>query len=118
MNLCLGRTLCLLGDYSAARERFCSALELDPNFNEARVELGRAYAALHEYDEAFAALREARDARPNDPAPRVELGKLALRVGDARGAEEELRRAAELIDDPRLAADVVALVESLASRAR
>ncbi len=115
VNLCLGRTLCLLGDYSAARERFCSALELDPNFNEARVELGRAYVALREYEEAFAAFREARDARPNDPAPRVELGKLALRVGDARGAEEEFRRAAELIDDPRLAADVVALVESLAS---
>ena len=118
VNLCLGRTLCLLGDYSAARERFCSALELDPNFNDARVELGRAYVALHEYDEALAVFREARDARPNDPAPRVELGKLALRVGDVRGAEEELRRAAERIDDPRFAADVVALVESLESRRR
>lgn len=118
IDLCLGRTLCLLGDYSAARERFSSALELDPNLNDARVELGRAYVSLHDYDEALSVFREARDARPDDPAPRVELGKLMLRVGDRDAAKGEFRRAAERIDDPRFAADVAALIASLESSSR
>ena len=116
VDVCLGKALFLLGDYSAARERFCSALELDPEYGEARVELGRAYSALGDYAEALATFRGALDARPNDPLLRVELGKLYLQQGDHDAAEAEFRRAADHIDDPRLAADVRRLLVTLEAR--
>ena len=116
VDVCLGKALFLLGDYSAARERFCSALELDPEYGEARVELGRAYSALGDYAEALATFRGALDARPNDPLLRVELGKLYLQQGDHDAAEAEFRRAADHIDDPQLAADVRRLLVSLEAR--
>lgn len=113
VNIRLGNALFLLKDYSAARERFYSALELDPDSGEAWLGLGRARAATGEYDEALAAFRRALDSRPDDPSPRVEIGKLCLRRGDRERAESEFRRAAEEIDDPRLAADVRRLLVTL-----
>lgn len=112
----LGKILFLLGDYSAARERFYSALELDEDYVDAKIELGKTFAALGEFDDALLSFNAALTARPQDPALRVELGKTYLRVDRKEDAEQEFRIAIENIDDVKLADDVRRLLLTLALR--
>ena len=116
INYRLGRVLFLLGEYGGARERFSAALELDPEFRDARIELGRAHAALRDDEEAIEAFSAALDSRPDDPIARVEIGKLYLKQGKREAAASEFRRAAEKIDDRQLANDVRSLIVTLDAR--
>lgn len=116
INYRLGRVLFLLGEYGGARERFSAALELDPEFRDARIELGRAHAALRDDEEAIEAFSAALDSRPDDPIARVEIGKLYLKQGKREAAASEFRRAAEKIDDQQLANDVRSLIVTLDAR--
>ena len=116
INYRLGRVLFLLGEYGGARERFSAALELDPEFRDARIELGRAHAALRDDEEAIEAFSAALDSRPDDPIARVEIGKLYLKQGKREAAASEFRRAAEKIDDLQLANDVRSLIVTLDAR--
>lgn len=114
-NVCyrLGRALFLLGDYSAARERFYSVLERDPDYIGARVELGKTFAALGELENAKDSFIEAAQILPQDAELRVELGKLYLRLENRADAAREFQRAIELIDDQRLAGDIERLLLTL-----
>ncbi|MBR5759348.1 MAG: tetratricopeptide repeat protein, partial [Thermoguttaceae bacterium] len=112
----LGRVLFLLGDYSAARERFYNALELDSEYVDARIELGKTFVALGENDAALDAFNKALQEKPNDPTLRVELGKLYLRLDQKQNAVDEFRRAVELVDDPKIADDVARLLTILERR--
>ncbi len=112
----LGKLLFLLGDYSAARERFYCALELDGDYVDAKIELGKTLVALGDYGAALDRLVEAVALRPRDPALRVELGKTYLCVGKKSDAEREFRAAIERIDDVKLADDVERLLLTLALR--
>ena len=116
INYRLGRVLFLLGEYGGARERFSAALELDPEFRDARIELGRAHAALRDDEDAIEAFSAALDSRPDDPIARVEIGKLYLKQGKREAAATEFRRAAEKIDDLQLANDVRSLIVTLDAR--
>ncbi len=116
INYRLGRVLFLLGEYGGARERFSAALELDPEFRDARIELGRAHAALQDDEDAIEAFSVALDSRPDDPIARVEIGKLYLKQGKRDAAATEFRRAAEKIDDQQLADDVRSLIVTLDAR--
>lgn len=110
----LGKLLYLLGDFSAARERFYATLELDEDFVDARFELAKTLVALGEFDDATAAFEGALAERPNDPNVRFELGKLYLRLGRREAAVDELRQAAATLDDEKIADDVRRLLFSLA----
>ncbi|MBR4835049.1 MAG: tetratricopeptide repeat protein [Thermoguttaceae bacterium] len=110
----LGKLLYLLGDFSAARERFYATLELDEDFADARFELAKTLVALGELDDAAAAFEGAVADRPNDPNVRFELGKLYLRLGRRAAAIDELRQAAATLDDEKLAEDVRRLLFALA----
>lgn len=110
----LGKLLYLLGDFSAARERFYATLELDEDFVDARFELAKTLVALGEFDDAAAAFEGALAERPNAPNVRFELGKLYLRLGRREAAIDELRQAAATLDDEKIADDVRRLLFSLA----
>jgi tetratricopeptide (TPR) repeat protein len=110
----LGKLLYLLGDFSAARERFYATLELDEDFVDARFELAKTLVSLGEFDDAVAAFEGALAERPDDPNVRFELGKLYLRLGRREAAIDELRQAAATLDDEKIADDVRRLLFSLA----
>lgn len=110
----LGKLLYLLGDFSAARERFYATLELDEDFVDARFELAKTLVSLGELDDAVAAFEGALAERPDDPNVRFELGKLYLRLGRREAAVDELRQAAATLDDEKIADDVRRLLFSLA----
>ncbi len=110
----LGKLLYLLGDFSAARERFYATLELDEDFVDARFELAKTLVSLGEFDDAVAAFEGALAERPDDPNVRFELGKLYLRLGRREAAVDELRQAAATLDDEKIADDVRRLLFSLA----
>lgn len=110
----LGKLLYLLGDFSAARERFYATLELDEDFVDARFELAKTLVALGEFDDATAAFEGALAERPDDPNVRFELGKLYLRLGRREAAIDELRQTAATLDDEKIADDVRRLLFSLA----
>ena len=110
----IGKLLYLLGDFSAARERFYATLELDEDFVDARFELAKTLVALGEFDDATAAFEGALAERPDDPNVRFELGKLYLRLGRREAAIDELRQAAATLDDEKIADDVRRLLFSLA----
>lgn len=110
----LGKLLYLLGDFSAARERFYATLELDEDFVDARFELAKTLVALGEFDDAAAAFEGALAERPDDPNVRFELGKLYLRLGRREAAVDELRQAAATLDDEKIADDLRRLLFALA----
>ncbi len=112
----LGKVLFLLGDYSAARERFYATLELDENFVDARIELGKTFVALNELDDALAAFQGALKDKPDDPILLVESGKLYLQLGKREAAQDAFRAAVQKIDDQKLAEDVKRILLDLALR--
>ena len=112
----LGKVLFLLGDYSAARERFYATLELDENFVDARIELGKTFVALNELDDALVAFQGALKDKPDDPILLVETGKLYLQLGSKEAAQDAFRAAVEKIDDLKLAEDVKRILLDLALR--
>lgn len=73
----LGMVLMRLDDFTAARERFYAALEIDENYVDARIELARTLAALGEYDDALSAYQGALEERPDDAELAREYSALA-----------------------------------------
>ncbi len=63
----------------------------DPVSYRAFFGLGGIYASLERPAEARAAFFRAADIKPRAPEPHYELGKLALKAGDAAGAERHFR---------------------------
>ena len=111
----LGKLLRLQEDYSAARERFYAALELDPDYAEARFELAETFVALGNFDDALEQFAILQNARPVDARLRLELGKLYLRLERRDDAQREFQNVAELVDDARLADDLRKIASALAS---
>ncbi len=79
-----------------ARDAFSAAVQLDPNFFPARLELGRMLLWSDKPGEAAAALREAVRLRENSPPAQWNLGRALQGSGDLDGAEKAFRRAVEL----------------------
>lgn len=82
-DLCfqLGDVLYRLGDLAAARERFWTAVELDDDFVEARVNLGAVLAESGDLDLAEAAFRGALTLVPDYPDAHYLLAKLLREMG-------------------------------------
>lgn len=92
-DLCfqLGDVLYRLGDLAAARERFWTAVELDDDFVEARVNLGAVLAESGDLDLAEAALRGALTLVPDYPDAHYLLAKLLREMGRLEEADRHRR---------------------------
>ena len=102
----LGKVLFLLGDYSAARERFFMALELDEEFVDARIELGKTFVALGELEDAVSCFQGALADRPADASLFYELGKLYFQLGRRDESHSALRSALANAKDAKLIEEI------------
>lgn len=79
-----------------ARDAFAAAVQLDPTFFPARLELGRLLLWTGKPAEAAAALREAVRLKEASPPAEWNLGRALQASGDLDGAEKAFLRAVEL----------------------
>jgi putative PEP-CTERM system TPR-repeat lipoprotein len=89
----MGQVLARRGDEQGARAAFQHALELDPSFVAAAVNLARMSARAQRIGEARELLRRALEQRPEDPTALRTLGLLEYRTGNASAAVEALEAA-------------------------
>ena len=99
INFQLAEILYRLGDLSAARERYFSAIEQDENFVEARANLGCVLAELGRDDLALAAFRGALELHPDYAEVRLHLGMLLKREERFDEAEEQFQLFRELMPE-------------------
>ncbi|MDW7646100.1 MAG: PEP-CTERM system TPR-repeat protein PrsT [Desulfuromonadales bacterium] len=83
-----GLTLSAQGNYRGAVVLFKNALEKDPNFFEARFQLGNAYLETGKYDRAFNEFEKVRLQNPAFPGLQLKLAQWNLRT---KNPDEALR---------------------------
>jgi Tfp pilus assembly protein PilF len=72
------------------------AIELDPNFIEARIDLGAAYYAQKDFDSAIKGFEGVLEIDPKNPVAYGNLGRVAMAQGERAKAEDFLKRAISL----------------------
>ncbi len=82
------------GDHEEAIEHLESALELVPDYYEARVKLGGEYLELDRFREAEAAFQQAFELSPNRALAPLNLGVLHYKEGDLQATGGNLEEAA------------------------
>jgi Tfp pilus assembly protein PilF len=102
------------GDLSTAEARLALALEYNPKFTEAWVNLGLVELRRGNLERANADFREARKLNEDLPTPHHGLGLVAERRGEALEAESYYRAALRV--DPGFAAARINLARSLFAR--
>ena len=92
----------LARDESLARARFRAAIEIDPEYFDAWMNLASVETGAARVD----ALRRAVELRPDDAQARLLLGQSLIELGNVEAGERHWRRGLELLpeDDPRRAA--------------
>ena len=93
----------LLGNVYNELEKFDSsivyhqmALDIDPDYLDALVNMGIVYRLLGEFDEAETYYVRAQAINPDDPQLNASLGALYVHTGDLEGALRHLEHAIEL----------------------
>jgi len=87
------------GDLARAERGWQRAVELDPDFDNAREMLARLYSRSGRVADALAVRRAWCEARPDDPAAWFGLAECASGAGDPAAAEAALERLAALDPD-------------------
>lgn len=82
----LANVLYALGKKDRAAERFCQAVEMDPEYVEAWNNLGNVLGDLEEFEDAIHAYRCAIDLAPDYPDPHYNLAETYRLVGDRGSA--------------------------------
>ena len=95
----LGELLYLLGDKTAARERYSVAVELDEDFVEARASLGCVLAELGDRELAAAAFQGAIRFHPDYSDVHFHLARVLDELDRGDDAEEHWRRFLSLAPD-------------------
>ena len=113
MHYLAGHLLRQTGQLDQALHHLNQAVQINPSFLDAQIELGFVHKDRREYQPALQAFEQAALIAPSDPRPPYQAG-LALKEGkDYRKAESLLRRAANLsptdVNIRRQLAAVVAL---------
>lgn len=91
------------GEYEKARENLVEALELQPNFFIAQLNLGRTEMALNRLHRAQLLFEEAAEGNPKNPELLFEMGKTYRLLGDYDSAILALKGAIAYTDDSELA---------------
>jgi tetratricopeptide (TPR) repeat protein len=86
-----GITLLDKGRFAEAAEAFRKALQKEPGFLAARVNLGRAQMMLKEYDDAIRTLEMVLRADPQQTEVYTLLGNILMDRGDLKGAERRFK---------------------------
>jgi tetratricopeptide (TPR) repeat protein len=86
----LGCVLYFRRSYREAAEQHQRAIELDPSFHPAYLQLALAYIQLSQFDEALSALRQARDLGCSEPSFLEALGYLYAAAGNKEAAVDQL----------------------------
>lgn len=81
------------GDHEEAIEYLEDALELAPDYYEARIKLGAEHLELHRFREAEAAFEQAFELSPNRELAPLNLGALHYTEGDLQAREGDLEAA-------------------------
>jgi tetratricopeptide (TPR) repeat protein len=102
------------GDLERAEARIALALEYNPRFTEAWVNLGNIELSRGNFERAHRDFVRARDLNPDLPAPHHALGLLADREGRAADAEKHYRAALKV--DPGFAPARINLARRLFER--
>jgi tetratricopeptide (TPR) repeat protein len=95
----LAELLYLLGDTSAARERYYVAIELDEDFVEARANLGCVLAEMGQPELALAAFRGALAYHPEYPDVHYHLARMLDELGRSDDAREHWQQFLRLSPD-------------------
>ena len=90
-------------DYQKAQQYLEEALELQPEFYIAQLNLGRVYLATGKPHQALALFEELAPNHPKNPALLLGLGKAYRLIGDYNSARLTLKGAIEFTEDPELA---------------
>ncbi len=96
-------SLAQMGEVPLARRAFEKAIALDPEYMEARMQLGQLLTGIGEQEEAMLHLTKALDMAPQSPHVHLALGGLMVRMNNHKKAIEHLEIARkDLPDEPRL----------------
>lgn len=106
------------GDYAAALEHFRAALDTDPDYVDARLNLARNLAGLGELDDALLALETLVAAEPDHPQFEAMRAMVLEAMGRIEEAHAAYRKATELYEirsdperpDPEAAVDHAVVV--------
>nr|WP_236649507.1 tetratricopeptide repeat protein [Rhodopirellula sp. SM50] len=101
----IGELLYRMNFLIAARERYYSAIEIDPEFVEARASLGAVLAELGQFELAVAALRGALSMHDDYADVHYTLAKTLDRIGDDLQALQHWQRILQLAPDSPWAAE-------------
>jgi tetratricopeptide (TPR) repeat protein len=96
----LGRALCARpGLMPQAIEEFQAALQIDPDYSEAHVNLGSAWATRGKFGPAMAEYRAALRSKPNNADAHNDLGSVLLMTGRPQAAIAEYSEALRIKPD-------------------
>jgi len=93
------------GEYEKAREKLTEALELQPDFFIAQLNLGRTEMALGHPHKAQLQFEKAAETHPKNPELLLELGKTYRLLGDYNSAILALKGTIAYSDDSKLAVE-------------
>ena len=82
-----------LGKFERAVEQYKKAIELNPNFTDAGVNLGVAYKTLGSYEQAINEYHKVIDLNPKEFRALNNIGNLILEKGDSKSAKHWLKKA-------------------------
>jgi Flp pilus assembly protein TadD len=85
-----GRTALKAGDFTAALQRFQSALRRFPEAADLHNELGYSHRKLRQLDKAFEHYKRALAIKPEHRGAHEYIGEAYLMVGDVAGAQKHL----------------------------
>ncbi len=86
----LGELALRTQDYTTAIEHFSKAIADDPNFADAKIELGRSLISTHQPEQAITPLESAVKLQPQNPSAHYLLAMAYRGAGRAQDAEKQL----------------------------
>ena len=96
-------SLAQMGEIAMARRAYEKAIAIDPQYMEARMQLGQLLTGIGEFDEATTHLTKALEMAAEAPHVHLALGVLMNRLHNHKKAIEHLEFARKFLpDDPRL----------------
>lgn len=101
----LGRAFAAKGDYPRARYHFEKALDIYPEYEDARLALGVVLRKLGRPEQAVGLLRQVVERNPHNTLARVNLAAALLQAGYKSKAADVLRQSRSL--DPKGTADII-----------